>query len=1127
MVRQTASLIVLEILGGLILLVLVVAAIFAFRLASGPIELVFLRDQIEDSLTASRDGREVDLGELYLEWSSADRRVKLTARNMTLFDDEGQIGSQADTAEIILSGQSLVLGTIEVLRVNLQDGWVTARQLSETKWEVAGEPLPEIPAGVLPQTAQEWLERSNQVLPVALEVLEQSADRFSLEELSFDAFEIRIFGVEDAFAVVLPDAEGQIRSLEDGLSLSFASSGDGIGLPAGIGIKMASRENFTALTTEIAFVDLPLGEVVPQLGARELADPDLAIDLEFVLEYAVSDGVSEVALSAELEEGEILVANNAWPLKDLTLNGIYTADNDEFAVSVNGRQWGPFGGDVVFTLQDAVKGTGERGYRIEGEVLQMDFTPRFELPFEIQDIAAQGFVDFGQRLIRQTEVSVQSGDVGIAAEIDLQLTPERTPEDLPFIGVIQVMTEGDLDKNTVLAFWPVTLGRGARNFLIEKLEAESISNIQGRLDLKRDSLAEGFLRDEDLNLTFEVAGASVEFLSDLPRVTEASGKGRLTGNSFRILVDSGRLDDWVIDEGLFDFPKFNPKGEDFRVFARGHGPATNIMRMLANSRLRLDFDPDRLQGEGEMTFELFRPSLDKVAMEDVRFSATGTIRNASLLNAALGLNLSEGSARVDVDQDGLTVSGFGSLGPSPVQFTWRDGFNNDDAPSVLSASAIVNNDVLNRYGITGRSYLTGEIPLEVQALLLGERVGVADVSMDLTDARVDIAEIGWRKPKGTPAKSSLRYQAVEEGFSTDIQLSSDDAYLDGTFTLGEGFRLVSAELRRAFLQDRADVEGNISRDQSGGLNIALSGTYLDLSGALPGMGALRDGTGSNLIPMSVDATFDTLTLRPELHMRDAKVALSSTDKGIAFFSAEGKADDGSDLKAQFEGPAGGEPIIRVSSANAGFFANALLDADFIEGGNLELEGVLSESGQPSTMRIIVRDGRLQNAPFLTQILSLASLRGLADTLGGEGVLFSRIEVPLVIAGDKYIIEGAKAQGPALGLTANGFFEADDGAISFDGVLVPSFGMNSALGQVPIIGDLVVGRDGEGIFSLTYSVRGSLEKASVSVNPLSALAPGVIRRIFENPTTTSIPEATPRAEDNPIPSELPPIPEEEF
>jgi hypothetical protein len=132
-----------------------------------------------------------------------------------------------------------------------------------------------------------------------------------------------------------------------------------------------------------------------------------------------------------------------------------------------------------------------------------------------------------------------------------------------------------------------------------------------------------------------------------------------------------------------------------------------------------------------------------------------------------------------------------------------------------------------------------------------------------------------------------------------------------------------------------------------------------------------------------------------------------------------------------------------------------------------------------------------------------------------------------ISGGRYVIEGAKAQGPALGLTASGFIDSKSSDIEIDGVLVPSFGMNSALGGIPILGDLVVGRDGEGVFSLTYGVRGKLEKASVSVNPLSALAPGVIRRIFENPSDTTIPEAKPRPKDAPPPKELPAIKDETF
>jgi hypothetical protein len=192
-----------------------------------------------------------------------------------------------------------------------------------------------------------------------------------------------------------------------------------------------------------------------------------------------------------------------------------------------------------------------------------------------------------------------------------------------------------------------------------------------------------------------------------------------------------------------------------------------------------------------------------------------------------------------------------------------------------------------------------------------------------------------------------------------------------------------------------------------------------------------------------------------------------------------------------------------------------------------MTGTLEHAGRPAELQLQVTDARLSNAPFLTQILSLASLRGLADTLSGEGVNFSRIDVPLKVASGRYVIEGAKAQGPALGLTANGFIDTKSSDIQIDGVLVPSFGVNSALGGIPILGDLVVGRDGEGVFSLTYGVRGKLEKANVTVNPLSALAPGVIRRVFENPSDTKIPEAKPRPKETPLPKELPAIKNETF
>jgi len=255
----------------------------------------------------------------------------------------------------------------------------------------------------------------------------------------------------------------------------------------------------------------------------------------------------------------------------------------------------------------------------------------------------------------------------------------------------------------------------------------------------------------------------------------------------------------------------------------------------------------------------------------------------------------------------------------------------------------------------------------------------------------------------------------------------------------------------------------------------------------------------------------------------------SRNGGFQTLRASGNTVAGATFIANLDNEGPGQPLaLELKTSDAGYLASAFFGVDFIEGGILDLRGSLATENTPARLRATVENTRLVNAPFFTQILSLASLRGLTDTLSGEGVLFSRIEAPITIGGGRYVIDGGRASGPALGLTVNGWVGMDGSGIDLDGVLVPSFGVNSVLGGVPIIGDLIVGRQGEGIFSITYSVSGSLEKAQVAVNPLSAVTPGILRRIFENPSDTSIPDAIPVDPNlKPPTPKLPELPDEEI
>lgn len=1128
MVRQTASTIFFEVIGTLILLVLVAAGLLAWRLSSGPLELSMFHDDIEKALTEARNGRGVEIDHVYLEWSPENRRVQVTADGLKLLDDDDLPAAAAGKAIIVMSAGSVIMREPEIISLSLEGGWIAVDRLSASEWRIAGETLPPIPAAKLPETPEAWLAWLDDLLPQMLSALKGSADQQSFEDVAFRDMQIIVLDAQRGEIMRLDGADARLSRLEGGLSLTVSGAGFGQGLPEGMGIDLTARDDFASLDAKFAIVGWPVAKLAQRLGVKDDGLQGLPSDIQITALATAADGLQSLNLEGSIGGGILPFGKQGVALEDMVLNANYNAADDRLQFEATTTGAGVVSGTFSGELSEALKGKGMQAFKWQSDAMRLDLTPRFEKAFDLNKVSMQGDLDLEQSRLKAESLTFSSGGVGFKFNGDIALLKDRQEGEPAFTGHLQAETSSDASKEDVLRFWPVALGEGARTYVLEKLEAGIVSNVKASLDMKRDTLAEGFVNDEALLVTFDVREAQVKFLPDLPAVENATGKGRLSGNAFRIDVSQATFGEWTINEGLVDFPALNPKGGDFRVFAQGAGPANDIMQTLANSRLKLNFDVSRISGDAEASYEMFRPSLKVIEPDQLRYSAHGTVRNAGLKDVMNDFSLEKATARVDLDMSGVTVTGFGDLGPAPVQFTWRDSFKDGDKPADLSASAVVTPDLLNRFGVLGRSYLSGSIPLEMQGKLSGEGLETADFSLDLDDSRIDISEIGWVKPAGEPGKASVQYQRGEgETYTATLLFDSEDANFDGDIVLGKSNKMHSAELRRAYLKDVADVSGTIRRGADDVISLSLTGPYIDLSGALPDIGSASTSAVEKGTPMTVDAEVERLRLRRGLDMKDARMAVISASDGIKTFRASGKADDGSALEASYDASGPAAPSFRITSDNAGFLTAAFLGTDVLEGGKLVLDGQLEPDRSATKLQISITDARLYNAPFLTQILSLASLQGLADTLGGDGVKFSRLDVPITISSGRYIIDGARASGPALGMTGKGFIAAKTGKIEFDGVLVPSFGLNSALGKVPIIGDLVVGRDGEGVFSLTYGVHGTLAKANVSVNPLSALAPGVIRRVFENPSDTSIPEAQPRPADKPIPSELEPLETEEF
>ena len=170
---------------------------------------------------------------------------------------------------------------------------------------------------------------------------------------------------------------------------------------------------------------------------------------------------------------------------------------------------------------------------------------------------------------------------------------------------------------------------------------------------------------------------------------------------------------------------------------------------------------------------------------------------------------------------------------------------------------------------------------------------------------------------------------------------------------------------------------------------------------------------------------------------------------------------------------------------------------FIKGfdeGKLEFYSKKIKNKSSSSLKIF--DFKLQELPVLTKLLTLASLQGIADILTGEGIRFNELEMNFNNEGNLMTIDELYAIGPAISVLMNGYIEKDK-LVSLRGTLVPATTINKTIGSIPLLGKILVGsKVGEGVFGVSFKIKGHPNDLETKVNPIKTLTPRFITRTLE-------------------------------
>lgn len=1136
----------IEVLAFLAVGLLAATGFLAWRLSQGPVDLELLRPHVERSLTEARGGQPVSIDTLALEWAPGRSGVEVAGRGVSAMDAAGALVSRAERAAITLDALALLGGKLKVQRLRLEDGAASVRRSRDGVWtlvgiEVFSEPRP---SGDLLELIRD-LNWTTLATPIRALAAGGTFERVELVDFTLDVTDEGAGSTWSANPV-----NGVWSAGEDGVALVLDLKLVGAAEPNRIGLSLSANGAVNEATGQLTLQGVDPVSIARMFGyAGDGFASGTPANASFTIKASETGGLQSTRLTLSDVTGRARINGRDVSVGGLSLDATYDPAVKRIDLTslemASDLVSGAFTGSADVTRLMAGDAAGAIPFTLAGTRFEIDATPVFAEAWPFQSAAIEATFHPAASRLEIASLTAQTGDLRAKASGEIWLAPalveaegddaSETPSaNAPprKLGLkLTALGEGAATPQQVVAFWPVNLGSGGRNWVINNVLAGKTTRADLKLDWPPGANSVGYLTDQHLSLEFDVTDATVSFLKDFPPVTGVAGKGYLRGNSLTMDVTAGRMGGWQAEEGKVVLPRFYPKGGMLDVTVDARGELRELMRVLDASDLavgsKYGLAVDEMGGAGGIAVHIQRPMLDIVPDDALKFDITGGFRNASVPNLIAGFGLSSSDVRVDVTQDGMSITGAGQFGPAPVVFDWKERFG-EGGGSDLTASAKATPDLLNAFGLAARNFMQGEAGVELRASGPGGRdFSEITANVDLTRAQLEIPLVGWRKRYDSVARGSFRYGKDSEGAIMTGDIRADGLELIGEARMDAGNQLQSAAIERIFSRDSIDLRGGVARRADGGYRLTLAGPYFDASPWMDGLLTMGDGAAAEE-PEAPDAsqggpaspTFDISLSTDRMKLREgeeltaAKIALKLDGGGAQSGDITGQITPDQGVAVTIRQAEGGRRVT-IRSDDAGFAARVLLKLDYLFGGKLALDGTFGDAGGEA--QVTLTDVRLREAPLVAQLLSLASLRGLADVLGGEGVLFTRVDAPIRLKDGRLDLPGLRASGPAMGLTARGWIAMNAGELSLDGVLVPSFGVNSVLGGIPVIGDLFVSRQGEGMFAPTYSVRGTFERARVSINPVAALTPGVLRRIFENPG-----EAPP-APDAPAPADGPVAP----
>jgi hypothetical protein len=1111
------------------------AGLLMLRLSQGPLPIGGIAKRIEAALAERLGGHfAVELGAMNI--ADSEHGPVLKVDGIVLKDVSGRTVLAAPQAALSVDPLTLMTGRVAPKRIELQNLELRLSLMPDGSMAVSagtGPPSPlalpqpvvappaEEPAAALSDKAasapKDGAARDHQPLAKLAAMLDFLFDAAADPESTFGVLER--LGVAKGRLVIDNRVSGRITTFE-GVDLSFdrpqddelvlSTSAAGPNGNWSMRATMHGRQA-AARDVEVEFHDLSLDEWLIATGLRNIGlDTDVPISGKLTASLSPDGKLTGARAKVLLGAGYIQLDDpDHEPFMIDEINGALSFDPEARRINIDSLQIAA--GDTQFLLSGTLTppAQAETAWHLTfvGDDGRFGVERPGEKPIIVSRLRGTATYDPAARHLEIERIDLAGPDLGIVIAGGVTTTDLGAKLRLAMNGTRMPLV-------TAIRLWPSFILAELRAWFLANIHGGIIDNASLALDFDEKTLADVRAQkpppDDALRLQFTLTDGRMTTLKGLPPVIGLEGNLQASGRAATFVAPHGALElsgghRLSLSEGTFTVDtalKPAPATLSVRVAGAAETVAELVMLDAIKPYAALPAEPAAIKGQVDghlgVDLKLGKPA----APQDTSVKVTANVSNLSIDRLVGAERLEAGTLSFSVDRAGLKAKGEGRLLGLPATFELKRSAN---GPGEAVLSLVLDEAVRAKRGFAG---LSGPVGARISLPLGNVADARPQLELDLTKAGMDGLLPGLIKPAGRPARAQMSITQADGLVLEPFVFESGAMTLRGALKLDQDGNLVQAKFAQARLSpgDDMKVEAAVAGD---GFKVVARGTALDARPFLQSLTAPphKDGPGKEF---DIDVKANQLTGNNGQVLSGFEFKLTRQAGQIQQLQLAGHFARAS-LTGAFS-RRDGAPTIAIATADAGA---ALAFLDYyrrMQGGDLALSLHPDEAHVEGSLQI--HNFVLKDEPAMRRLFSERS-EGAADRFGGpqqkvdaSTVPFTKLSVAFARTGSRIDLRDGVMWGPQVGATVEGSVDFGQDKVNLGGTFVPAYQVNNLFSKIPVFGMLLGGGKNEGLFAVNYRINGPASAPTLLFNPLSAIAPGFLRKIFGAIDGTNVHSAQP-------------------